>query len=219
MLVQIYETTTPDEAAALAQMGVDHVGVLVGWGEFSREVSPQRAATIFARLPNRTKGSALLLSGEIAAIVDLIETASPGIIHLGAAPECLSVEAVRALKERYPTKELMRSIPVVDQGSLALARAYDGIADWLLLDSHKPGDTQIGAAGRTHDWHLSQWIASAVATPVLLAGGLGPENIQAAIRTVRPAGVDSKSWTDRPDGRGKDLERVQAFVARAKGSL
>ena len=50
----------------------------------------------------------------------------------------------------------------------------------------------------------------------MLAGGLGPENVAAAIAAVRPAGVDSKTKTDRLDGSGKDLEKVEAFVAAAK---
>ena len=49
----------------------------------------------------------------------------------------------------------MRSIPVVDETSIAIARSYDGIADWLLLDSYESGDRQIGALGVTHNWELA----------------------------------------------------------------
>jgi phosphoribosylanthranilate isomerase len=52
--------------------------------------------------------------------------------------------------------------------------------------------------------------------PAILAGGLGPDNVAEAIKAVRPAGVDSKTKTDRPDGAGKDLEKVRQFVAAAK---
>jgi phosphoribosylanthranilate isomerase len=52
--------------------------------------------------------------------------------------------------------------------------------------------------------------------PVILAGGLGPDNVAAAIRAVRPAGVDSKTRTDRDDGsHAKDLDRVRRFRAAA----
>ena len=77
----------------------------------------------------------------------------------------------------------MRSIPVVDESSIALARSYDGIADWLLLDSYESGDRQIGALGVTHSWELDRRII-----PAIIAGGLGPENVQDAIRVTRPAG-------------------------------
>jgi phosphoribosylanthranilate isomerase len=85
-----------------------------------------------------------------------------------------------------------------------------------LLDSHKPGDIQIGAQGVTHDWSVSARIVQAVRAKVILAGGLGPGNVADAIARVAPFGVDSKTRTDRDDGKGKDLERVRKFVARAK---
>ena len=53
--------------------------------------------------------------------------------------------------------------------------------------------------------------------PVIIAGGLGPDNVVDAIRAVRPVGVDSKTRTDKDDGsHTKDLQKVSQFVARAK---
>ena len=52
--------------------------------------------------------------------------------------------------------------------------------------------------------------------PVIVAGGLNADNIAAAIAAVRPAGVDSKTKTDRADGNGKDFDKVRRFVAAAK---
>jgi len=87
----------------------------------------------------------------------------------------------------------------------------------LLLDSHRPGDVQIGAQGITHSWEIDKRIVESVRIPVIIAGGLGPDNIVDAIRTVRPAGVDSKTKTDKDDGsHTKDLQKVRQFVARAK---
>jgi phosphoribosylanthranilate isomerase len=111
----------------------------------------------------------------------------------------------------------MRSIPVVGEESIAIARSYDDIADMLLLDSHQPGDRQIGALGITHNWEIDRKIVGSVNIPVIIAGGLGSDNVAGAIRAVRPAGVDSKTKTDRDDGsHTKDLQKVRQFVARAK---
>src|SRR4029453_10160148 len=96
-------------------------------------------------------------------------------------------------------------VPVVDENSIALAHSYDGVADWLLLDSYKSGDRQIGALGVTHSWELDRRIIESVRIPVIIAGGLGPENVQNAIRVTRPAGVDSKTKTDRNDGTHKKI--------------
>ena len=139
----------------------------------------------------------------------------PDILHLGAAPQHFSPAELRTLKAEFPKVSLMRSIPVVDDSSIALARSYDEIADWLLVDSYKPGDRQIGALGVTHSWELDRRIIESVRIPAILAGGLEPENVE-AIRVARPAGVDSKTKTDKSDRSDtKDLQKVAAFVKAA----
>jgi phosphoribosylanthranilate isomerase len=216
MLVQIYEIGDPEEGRAVAALGVDHVGVLVGNGDFPREQWPQAARVIFAALPSRTKRVALSLSADAGQIARVIEATAPDIIHVGAAAEHFGPAQSQELKRQFPGVKLMRSIPVTDDSSIAFAKAHEGIADFLLLDSHEPGDKQIGALGRTHDWRISRRIVETVAVPAILAGGLGPDNVREAIRAVAPAGVDSKTKTDRAGTHAKDIEKVRAFVSAAK---
>jgi phosphoribosylanthranilate isomerase len=217
MMVQIYEVTTPAEARTLGEMGVDHIGVLVGDGSFPREQTIEKASEIFAAIPAGSKRSALSLSHDADLIVRITTALMPDILHLGAAPQHLSPAQVRTLKTGFPQVALMRSIPVVDESSIALARSYDGVADWLLLDSYESGDRQIGALGVTHSWDLDRRIVESVRIPAIIAGGLGPENVQEAIRVARPAGVDSKTKTDKNDGtHTKDLKKVLAFVMAAR---
>ena len=104
----------------------------------------------------------------------------------------------------------------MDAASIAIACDYDKIVDFLLLDSHQPSDRQIGALGVTHDWTISRRIVQLVRTPVILAGGLGPENVAEAILAVRPAGVDSKTKTDQTGSHRKDLDRVRRFYETAR---
>jgi phosphoribosylanthranilate isomerase len=217
VIVQIYEITSAEEAAALCKLGVDHIGVLVGPGEFPREQPIGRAAGIFAGLSGGAKRCALSLSGDVSVISDIARNLSPDILHLGAAPERLGLEKVRELKRLLPALPIMRSIPVIDESSIELARLYDGIADTLLLDSSDPADRQIGALGVEHNWDLDRRIVETVRIPVIIAGGLGPENVASAIRTSCPAGVDSKTKTDKSDGsHTKDVARVAAFVEAAR---
>ena len=218
MLTQIYEVQTPEAADAVSAIGVDHVGVLVGWGDFPREIGLTQATAVAAAVRPGAKLSALFLGADVARIARMAKALSPAILHLGAAPETLAVEAVAALKDALPGIAIMRSIPVIDEASVALAARYDGVADVLLLDSHRAGDNQIGALGVTHDWSVSRRIVEAVATPVILAGGLGPQNVAAAIRAVGPAGVDSKTKTDIAGSHAKDLGRVRRFLEAAKTS-
>ena len=218
MIVQIYEISTPAEAHALGALGVDHIGVLVGEGSFPREQTIEQAREIFAAIPAGSKASALSLSHDVDLIVRLTAALLPDVLHLGAAPQHLSPAQLRTVKAEFPKVSLMRSIPVVDESSIALACSYDGIADWLLLDSYESGDRQVGALGVTHSWELDRRIIESVRIPTIIAGGLGPQNVQEAIRVARPAGVDSKTKTDKSDGsHTKDLQKVSAFVKAVRG--
>jgi phosphoribosylanthranilate isomerase len=216
MLVQIYEVQSPEEAIALARLGVDHIGVLVGDGAFPRELPAACARAIFAATPVRSKRVALSLSADLAEIARVAEETRPDILQLQAAPEDLPPATLRTLKAQFPDIALMRAIPVVDESCIETARSYAGLADFLLLDSFDPANRQFGALGRIHDWRLGRRIVEEVPIPTILAGGLGPDNVAEAIAIVRPAGVDSKTRTDCADGTGKDLDKVSAFVQAAR---
>jgi phosphoribosylanthranilate isomerase len=217
MLVQIYETTSPEEARALADLGVDHIEVLVGDGAFPREQSVGRARLIISAILSSSKGLVLVLSDDVRLIEHIISEIKPAIVHLGASSNLLTVSALQRLKQQCGTLTVMRSIPVVDDESIAIARSYDGIADMLLLDSHRPSDAQIRALGATHSWDIDRKIIESVHITVIIAGGLGPDNVVNAIKIARPAGVDSKTKTDKDDGsHTKDLQKVKRFVALAK---
>jgi phosphoribosylanthranilate isomerase len=171
----------------------------------------------FSAIPSSSKGLALLLTSDVRLIRRVISELKPAIVHLGASTDLLTPSTVRDLKKQCGPITVMRSIPVVGDESIAIAKSYEGIADLLLLDSHRPEDTQIGALGVTHSWDLDRKIVERVDIPVLIAGGLGPDNVVDAIKAVRPAGVDSKTKTDKDDGsHTKDLQKIRRFIARAK---
>src|SRR5262245_21479330 len=90
MLVQINEISTPDEARALGDLGVDHIGVLVGDGSFTRERTVDQARLIFAAIPSPSKGSALVLSSDLHLIAHVFLELRPAILHLGASTDLLT---------------------------------------------------------------------------------------------------------------------------------
>lgn len=216
MIVQIFEVNNLIEARTLAELGVDHIGVLVGKGEYPRELNYKQAKEIFKSLPKGRKGVALSLSPNLEEILELVKKTGPDILLLGTLLKYISPADVSKIKQDFPSLKIMRSIPVVDEETIETAKNYEEVADYLLLDTYKEKDTQIGATGRTHNWEISRRIVENVKIPVILAGGLGPDNVAEAIKRVRPAGVDSKTKTDRADGQGKDMDKVREFVKMAK---
>lgn len=216
MIVQIYEVTSLVEAKELAQLEVDHIGVLVGKGKFPRELNFNQAKRIFDSLGKESKKVALCITSDLKEIIKVVEKTNPDILHLCALPKDLHPAEVKKIKQKFPNLKIMRTVPVIDKESIKLAKEYEGAADFLLLDSYKKRDKGVGATGKVHNWGISKEIVERVKIPVILAGGLGPENVAEAIKKVRPAGVDSKTKTDRVDGNGKDLNKVKEFVRIAK---
>jgi phosphoribosylanthranilate isomerase len=96
MLVQIYEISSPEEAIALGGLGVDHIGVLVGEGEFPRERTIDQARLIFSAIPASSKGVALLLSADVRFIEHVISELKPTILHLGVDRSAHTVDRARA---------------------------------------------------------------------------------------------------------------------------
>ena len=189
----------------------------MGDGSFPRERSVNEARHIFSAIPPKSKGLALLLSADMLLIDHIISELRPAIVHLGASTDLLTSSDVQRLKNRYSDLTVMRSVPIIGDESIAIAQSYDGVADMLLLDSHRPGDVQISALGVTHSWDIDRRIVESVRVPVIIAGGLEPDNVVEVTRRVRPAGVDSKTKTDKDDGsHTKDFQKVKRFVVRAK---
>ena len=145
------------------------------------------------------------------------QVTDPDILHVARAV-AFTPATLEAIRADLDPVALMCTIPVVSGDAPTIAVRYETVADYLLLDSMDQGSGVVGATGLIHDWTVSARVVAAVEVPVVLAGGLGPENVGEAISVVHPWGVDSETRTSRTDDRRrKDLERVEAFVAAATG--
>ncbi|HLO40855.1 MAG TPA: phosphoribosylanthranilate isomerase [Phycisphaerales bacterium] len=94
------------------------------------------------------------------------------------------------LREALPAVRIVQVIHVRDESSVDLALAAAAHVDALLLDSGHPARRELGGTGRVHDWSLSRRIVERTDIPVFLAGGINPDNVAMAIRSVRPFGID-----------------------------
>jgi len=217
MIIQIYEAINISEAENMVKLGIDYIGVVAGLkGNYPGVLHPKQAYEIFKGVAGQAKKVLLPFSESLEDISILVSQIKPDILHLAVAPEILLPTDVQTLKIQFPEIKIMRTIPVESEDSIRIAKQYDGIADYLLLDSRSKKDNHIGITGETHDWNISKKIVESVSIPVILAGGLGPDNVADAILKVRPFGVDSKTKTDKIGGVGKDMKKIENFVKNVK---
>jgi len=218
--IQIYTMQTIEEARAVAALGVDHIGITPGNFGLPGEVDFATARGITDAVGDSTVSVALSVESNLDAIETMVKAVRPDILHLCGPENMLLPDAVRTLRERLPNLAIMQAISVAGPEALDLALAYRDVADYLILDTKSPEITGIGASGETHDWNISREIVEQVQIPVILAGGLSPENVSEAIRIVKPWGVDSLTHTNRllpAGGFRKDLDRIRQFVTIARG--
>ena len=213
MIVQIYSMTNIGDAVATAEAGADFIGVVVGEpGVLAEAINSEAARAILAAIRPRARGVALSLSDNRDEICAMVDAVQPDILHVAARE--IEPEDCAWLRTRIAPVRLMRAIAVRAGETVAEAQAHQESVDYLMLESGAKGLPFAG--GETHDWLVSRIIVEQSRIPVILAGGLSADNIENAIATVRPWGVDSFTHTDLPGQRGrKDLARVRTFIANA----
>ncbi|WP_319430381.1 phosphoribosylanthranilate isomerase [Mycobacterium sp. RTGN5] len=202
-----------DDALAALEYGADELGFLVGQRHHSPDfLDAADAAAIIGALPPATSSVLVTHLVEPDDIVALATAIGVTTIQLHGDT---SPAKATLIKQRLPHIKTYKAIHVIDAQSIATARQYVNIVDAIVLDTINVATNQVGGTGHTHDWSISRQIADQLPTPVILAGGLNPDNVGEAIRQVKPFGVDVNSGTKGADGF-KDHGRLQRFVDSAK---
>jgi phosphoribosylanthranilate isomerase len=199
--VKVCGITTPEDAAACVALGVDWLGLNFVPGS-PRRIDLAAATAIRDAVQGRAELVGVVADLDLAALTALRLAAGLDRIQLHGdePPELCGRLAPWAFK----------AIRVGDAADVAAAARYPGL---LLVDAKVAG--ALGGTGRSVDFGLVAPLARA--RRVLLAGGLRPSSVAAAVRAVRPFGVDVASGVERSPGV-KDLDAVAAFVANARGA-
>jgi phosphoribosylanthranilate isomerase len=199
--VKICGMTRVEDALAAARAGAHAIG-LVFHAASPRSVAPERAAQIVHALPPFVTSVALFVDAQpefIRAVLDVVPVDLLQF-HGTEPPEYCAAFGRRWLKA-------IRVAPGVDL--LQCAARYAG-ATALLLDAYSPA--AHGGTGQSFDWGL---IPSSLPLPIVLAGGLTPQNVGEAVRRVRPWAVDVSSGVERDKGI-KDAAKIAAFIRGAR---
>jgi phosphoribosylanthranilate isomerase len=206
--VKICGIKTAEAIDVAARAGATHVGFNF-YPASPRAVTPEEAGRIAARAPG-LRSVALTVDADDAALHAISAGLHPQMwqLHGDETPE-----RVAAIRQTFRVP-VVKAIAIASKDDIARARAYEGIADWLLFDA-KP-DALPGGNGLTFDWQLiadEQW-----AKPWFLSGGLNAGNVAEAIRTTRTRAVDVSSGVEKSRGE-KDMQLIEGFVASARAAF
>jgi phosphoribosylanthranilate isomerase len=245
MIIQIYEIQTPDQADLVIDAGADHIGSVVQPNESWRN---EILKTTIRQIQAAGRKSSLIpLFSDPEAISHCLDYYQPDIVHFCetlpiSAQDDKTLEDMIAnqqlIRTRFPGLDIMRSIPIANNGSsiqvpsLALARLFEPCSDWFLTDTllvdqadlEQPVSGYVGITGETCNWQVARELVAASNIPVILAGGIGPENAFEGVARVRPAGVDSCTRTNAVDKQGKpirfkkDPEKVKALIKAVRAA-
>jgi phosphoribosylanthranilate isomerase len=244
MLTQIYEIQTPDQAEKCIDLGVDRIGsVLLSASDWKK---PHIREVIALSEGTDARNSLIPLFGVWDTLCQAMDYYRPHFVHfcdsltdsqghkVDLSPFILLQEK---FKNAYPEIGIVRSIPVPAAGlapdfpCLDLVRSLEGVSDFFLIDTwlgKEPVEGFVGITGRLADTERAKAVVLQSKIPVLLAGGLSPENVFLAVSEVLPAGADSCTHTNQVDASGKtirfkkDFLKVDKFVKeirRAKAAL
>ena len=207
--VKICCISSVTEAEAAVAAGADAIGLVSAMPSGPGVIGEDLIAEIAAVAPPALGTFLLTSEVEPAAIVAQQRRCGVNTIQLCDA---LDASAYPALREALPGIALVQVIHVRDESAVAEAVGIAPMVDGLLLDSGNPTAAvkQLGGTGRVHDWALSRRIVVEAPCPAFLAGGLNPGNVAAAIRAVRPYGVDLCTGVRTEDAL--NAAKLDAFV-------
>ena len=201
--VKICGITSLEDALLAVESGADALGFIFHAAS-PRNIAPAEAKKIIGKLPPFVTPVGVFVNQTAEAVAGVVSLTGihAAQLHGDETPELCS-------ELSFP---VIKAFRVKDRTSLERASEYNVSA--LLLDSYVPG--QLGGTGARFNWELAIEAIQG-GTPVILAGGLTPDNIAEAVVTVAPFAVDVSSGVELAPGR-KDAKKVREFIRKAKNA-
>lgn len=199
MLIKICCIQNDTEVEMAAAAGATHVGLVAAMPSGPGPIADDRIAEIVGAVPTGVTAVLLTAHTDADSIIEHARTTGVTAVQIvGEVPADVRL----SIKAAAGSIDILQVVHVGGPEALEQAQRAAVGSDFVLLDSGRPSALvpELGGTGRTHDWAVSAQIVSRLDVPVFLAGGLGPENVAEAIRTVRPAGVDLCSGIRDPAG-------------------
>ena len=213
--VKICGIRSAEDARMAGAAGAHALGLLVGRVHASSDfLDPEVARRLAFALPPLVVPVLVTHLEDPAELLALTSQVPTGMVQLHSD---LGPPALEQLRRLLWPRMLIGKVSVEDGTALERAREIAPFVDAIVLDSRDRASGRVGGTGHVHDWSISARIVAASPVPIILAGGLTPDNVAEAIRTVRPWGVDVNSGVKAVDGR-KDPQRMARFIEAAAAS-
>jgi len=208
--VKICGITREEDLMTAVEAGADAVGFVVGVSESPRNLTFEKAKRLMRKIPIFVEGVAVTVSNDPNSLIEVYEELKPDALQIHG--EKLSEASV--IRGSLPDVRLIKAISAKSDNVVEDAVKASGAFDAILVDSFVNGE--YGGTGVVNDWELSKRVRQAVhPKPLILAGGLKPENVKDAILLVQPYAVDVCTGVESRPGI-KDPEKVLAFIENAK---
>ena len=208
--VKICGITQKEDLAVAVDAGADAIGFLVGVPASPRNLTLERAKMLLDLVPVFVDSVVVTAPETIEDIVEICETLKPSVIQIHGKKKFVTSQVREKIKNTCLVKTVYVKPDILKEENIEELKQFDAV----LLDSFTKN--QYGGTGKTHDWTVSKQIKEAVVpVPVILAGGLKPENVKEAVLAVKPYAVDVASGVEASPGI-KDHNKIHAFVENAK---
>ena len=212
MKIKICGIKTESDLGIAVNAGADAVGFITEVPVNSpRKISLSDASALISKVPVFVASVLVIMPDTAEQAIHMIRTARPAAVQIHNSPGLCELEKIRETGVR-----LIKTIPVPRHAQpellLEQIRELHGIADAVLLDTILDGKS--GGTGVAHDWEISLQVVLKAGMPVILAGGLNPQNIANAVKSVHPYAVDTASGVET-DGK-KDKKKVIDFINNAR---
>lgn len=213
-LIQVAGIIDSAEAQMLIDAGVTHLGFPLRLTVHKEDISEEEAGKIIRSLKPPCFGVLITYLKRAGDILNFCHQLGARMVQLHGD---VSPDELANLRKLDSELYIIKSLIVKDNNLSELeAQLSDHCrhADAFITDTYDPETGACGATGKTHDWDISRRLVSISPKPVILAGGLNPDNVREAIQYVRPAGVDVHTGVESSNGR-KAPHLVRKFIAAA----
>ncbi len=213
--IQLAGVIDQQEADMLVKWGVNYLGFPLRLPVNQEDLTEDEAKSIIKSLEPPNYGIVISYSSTAEEAIELCAKVGANIIQLHGP---IAIEELSKLKNLNPKIQIIKSLVIKNDNERQLLKTLTELeshVDAFITDTYDPQTGASGATGKTHDWEISKRFIELSSKPIILAGGLNPDNVYDAIIKVKPAGVDVHTGVENSSGR-KDKKLVVKFIEQSQ---